>query len=682
MKDGVYRSLCGMCHNSCGIIARIESGKLAELKGDPEHPANRGYLCSKVAAIEEITRSPDRLQTPLKKTSAGFREISWDAAFDFAAEKLSAVLRKYGPKGLIRCGGAPVNYEARDGFQYLMKVCGSVSGTGSSSSCMVPRATAFNFMIGGKPEPDFDNADMIIMWGSNPAATNRLGNYCAYDGVNKVLDRARNRGASVIFIDPLRSESIKNSDEWIPINNGTDSVLALAMIRHIVENGLYHKDFVSTYTVGFEKLAEQAQPYSPESAADITGIPAEAIISLADRFAKSPRATICDGNGLDMYCNTVYTVQTIVALLGLTGRIDAEGGVVFLPFVPQRALNDLNPADMALRYKFPLFRDVPFSALKEALLSNDPDSPKAMIVHHANPAIINANSARTKAALEKLEFLMVDDIFMTATAQLADLVLPSVSSFERYCYKAYSSFDRGFAALSRPLFDAPGQAKTVFEMEYEIAKRINPSASHPFWDDKSWINFVLSPSHITFDMLDEQQIVYIDKPVVYHKYKSAGFATPSKKMELYSERMKKSGYSPVPIVCDASGGTQNENAEEYPLLVTNRRPGAFVQTTLHNLSSLTGNNPMPEMWISKQDADENGIFNKSVVIVETKNGRGEFMANIRPEQKKGLIALDFGWGNPTDNGADFNMLTDDSVYDPIGGGSPQRIFRGRIAARP
>ena len=679
MKDGTYRSLCCFCQNTCGIIARIENGKLTELKGDPENPTNRGVLCQKAAAIEEIACSPDRLRVPLQKTATGFREISWDDALDFAAEKISVILEKYGPEALVHCTGAPTTYEARDGFRQFMKSCGSTAATGASSCCMVPRATAYNFMVGGKPEPDFDGADLIIMWASNPANTHRIGNFCAY-GVDKVLDRARNRGASIIFIDPVRNETIKDTDEWIRINNGTDSVLAFAMIRYIIENNLYDKEFVENYTVGFDKLAEQAGPYTPGVAADITGIPAETIISLADRFAKSPRATISEGNGLDMYCNTVYTVQAIVALQGITGRIDAPGGAAFLPFIPQRMLNDLPVSKEGLRKQFPLFRDIPLFAIKNALLNGEPDSPKGMIVYHANPALINANSTRTKTALEKFEFLMVNEIFMTATAQLADLILPSASFFEQYCYRAFSSYDRGFAALSRPLFDAPGQAKSVFEIEYELSKRMKFQDPYPFWDDKSWIDYVLAPSGINFDMLNRQQIVYSDKPPVYYKYKTSGFNTPTKKMELYSERMKNNGYSPVPIVCDANGGTLEKETGQFPLLATCRKPEAFLHTGLHNLKNPTKNNPMPEMWINELDATENGVPDKSSVFFESKNGRGEFRVKIKPDQKKGLVVLDFGWGNPTDNGADYNLFTDDSTCDPICGVSANRLFRGRIVA--
>ena len=677
-KDGRYRSICCLCHCSCGFIAEMEGGRLKSFQGDPEHPANRGYLCPKAASMEELSRSPDRLTTPLKREGGRFREISWEQAYDYAAFRLSKILESHGSDSLMRCSGAPVSYDARDGFNYLMRLCHSPNATGSSSYCMVPRVTAFQMVAGGKPEPDFDHAELILLWGSNPKETNRMGGYCAFDGIQKVLNRARVRGAQIIFIDPIKNSSVQPGDLWLPIFPGSDLALALAMLRQIINGALYDKAFVNTYTVGFEELKAHVQPYTLEFAEKKTGIPREKIAWLSERFARSPAATICEGNGLDMYCNTVYTVQAIAALLGITGRIDAPGGVVFLPFVPQASMNNLSPAKMAMKYHYPLFRDIPFPAVKEALLSDAPDRPRAMIVHHANPVLINANSVRTRQALRKLEFLMVDDIFMTATAQEADLILPAKTGFETYGYKAYTSFDRCFVAFSQPLFDAPGQAKSVFEMEYEIGKRMGFSDQYPFHDEISWIEYALAPAGISFETLQKEHLIFFDKPITYRKYQKTGFQTPSGKLELYSQRMKSHGYSPMPVFAEGSGEEFVQYAQEYPLWITTYRPGEFVHTKLHNLPATAKRHPSPILWISPADAQTYGIQAGDHVTVQTPDGEGIFLAQLKEIPWKNLIVLEFGWGNPTDQGADLNRMTPDRVWDPISGGTPTRLFRVKI----
>ena len=270
-SDGTYRTICTLCHSGCGIIVEVKNGRMVSLKPDEQHPSNRRYLCRKSAAIEELSTSPDRLRQPLKRHGDSFVPISWDEAYAFAAENLSRILDKYGPDGVMRCSGAPVSYDARDGFNYLMRVMGSANATGSSTYCMVPRVTAFVNAIGGKPEPDFDNADYIILWGSNPKATNRLGGYCAFDGIQMVLDRARKRGVRIVFIDPVKCESIKDGDIWVKVKPGTDVVLTMGMLRHIINKGLYDHDFVENYTIGFDELKAGVQKFTPEYTETVTG---------------------------------------------------------------------------------------------------------------------------------------------------------------------------------------------------------------------------------------------------------------------------------------------------------------------------------------------------------------------------------------------------------------------------
>jgi len=627
--------------------------------------------------MEELSRSPQRLTRPLKKTSSGFREIDWDEAYDYAARRLSDILEEHGPAGLMRCAGAPMSYDARDGFSTLMKLCGVANATGSSAYCMVPRVTGYQMVMGGRPEPDLDRAELILLWGANPKASNRIGNFCAYNGIQQVLDRARARGAELVFIDPVRCGSIKEGDQWLAIRPGTDVYLALAMLRQIINGGLYDRGFVEKYTLGFEQLRDHVQPYTPELAQQKCGIPADAVRALAERFARSAAAAICDGNGLDMYCGTVYSVQAIAMLLAITGRVDVPGGVAFLPFLPQTRMNDLDPGAMPLRDRFPLFRDIPFPAVKEALLAEDPLRPRGMVVHHANPALINGNSSRTRKALEKLDFLMVDDIFLTATAEAADLVLPARTFFESYGYKAYTSFQRSFAAFSYPLFEAPGEAKSVFEIEYEIGRRMGFGDSYPFRDELSWIEYALAPSGITLRELRERQIVFSQKEMAWEKYKQSGFATPSKKLELYSARMEAAGYSPLPIPVEAARDPGEQAA--YPLTLTSRRPGDFIHTRLHNIPSATSRSPMPLVLLGAEEARRYGISDGDRVTIETPNGQGVFSAKVQEEQREGVLALDFGWGNPTDRGCDLNRLTGDGCWDPISGGNPNRLFYGRIA---
>ena len=348
---------------------------------------NRGRLCPKAAALPEVIRSEDRLKVPLRKTSKGFERISWEKALDFAAEKLGGIRERFGPFSLVRCGGAPVSYQCRDGFMQFMGAFGSPNMTGAANVCMVPRMTAFNALAGGiRAEPDYDNTNLVLFWGSDPLTSERFGSYAAYNGMRQIIPRLKERGTRIISIDPFRSKTAQLADEWVRINPGGDVALGLAMIHVIIREALYDKAFIESYTVGFEALEEHVRAFGPRWAEALTGIPEKIIEDLARTYATTKPATIYEGNGLDMYTSGVDAVRTIVILIGLTGNLDVAGGNVFMPFAPQSLLpTKAVPVENRVWYdRFPLFGEVPFPAVKEALLMEEDDRPRAMIVHHCN----------------------------------------------------------------------------------------------------------------------------------------------------------------------------------------------------------------------------------------------------------------------------------------------------------
>jgi anaerobic selenocysteine-containing dehydrogenase len=655
----------------------MQNGRISSVEGDPDHPMNKGYLCPKAGGIKPLIESEERLRFPLKKSKAGWTRLSWDEALDFAAERLTKIRERNGAESLVRYCGAPVTYEARDGFVQFMGVYGSPNFTGASNLCHVPRHLAFVSALGGKPEPDYENTQLILIWGSNPVNSNRFSGYASYNGFNKIIDRAKKRGAKIVVIDPIRSETASLADLWIHPNIATDSALGLAMLHTIVHEELYDREFVDQWVVGFDKIREHVKTMPPEQAEEITSVPADQIKELARLYAKTEAALIHEGNGLDMHTNGVDMVRVICLLMALTGNIDRPGANVFFSIVPQRPLPTVKIGKKWLGFEeFPLFPQSSFPAIKEALLNQAKDCPKAMIVHHSNPVLVQANQERTKKALQNLEFLMVFDIFPTATTEIADLVLPSATDFERVDYRAYSSSQGGYLALRDKLVEPAGQSRSVFEVEYELAKKMGMEAGYPFRNTEEWINFVLEPSHVTLDDLRKNQIVYVSPPVVYEKYKTEGFGTPSQKVECYSERFKQFNYSPLPHFeyPKESHRTNPEWSTEYPLRGTTRRPGEFVHTRFRNLHPMEKLYPVPLAFIHPIDADDRQIGEGDVVEIKSPRGMIRVEAKISENVGPGLVAIDFGWGNPSDKKSGLNTLTADEVWDPISGGYPNRLF--------
>ena len=687
MGEKTYRTICQFCHTNCGILVHRAADGTISVEGDPNHPMNRGRCCSKAAAIPEIIRSEDRLRHPLQKTDTGFKKISWDEALKLAAEKLGEIRSKYGPVSLTRCGGAPVSYQGRDGFLQFMGEFGSSNITGAGNLCMVPRMTAFNEVTGGiRAEPDYDSAKLVIFWGTNPQASERFGAYSAYNGMRQILPRLKERGTRIISIDPFHTKTAQQADDWVQINPGSDVALGLAMINVIISETLYDKAFVDEYTNGFEALTKHVQACSPRWAEPLTGLSEKTIRDLARIYATTKPAAIHEGNGMDMYVNGVDTARTVAILISLTGNLDAPGGNVFMPLPPQSVLpTKAIPIENRVWYdKFPLFGEVPFPAIKEALLREEENRPRAMIVHHSNPVLVQANEKRTRQALEKLDFIVVNDIFPTATSEMADLILPITSDFESYGYRAYCSVEGGFMALARPIAEPVGSARPVFEVEYELAERMGLHQDYPFHDTVSWIEFMIKPSGVTFELLDMEQVGYATPPIEYRKYTGKGFNTPSGKVDLFSKSFKDHGYSPIPSYTDPAGEPMSEkdiSEKGFSLLGSSRRPAQFVHTKLKNLKALAESYPEPFVWMHPQDAAGRDIREGDEVEVSSPQGKITIKAKLTEDTKSGRVWIDFGWGNPTDGKASINALTNDAYLDPISGGTPNRMFPCEVKKR-
>jgi anaerobic selenocysteine-containing dehydrogenase len=678
-NEKVIRTICGYCHNKCGLLAYVSNGVLRRIKGDPDHPANRGDICPKGTAIPKIVYSPDRLKHPLRRTNSGFKQISWEEAFDVTATKLLEIREKYGGETLIRCSGAPVSQGAWDGFIQFMVAYGSANFIGAGHICHIPREIGFSKVYGGMTRPDYKNTRCIVMWGCNPPDSRYHEG--AHGRFTRLIPEAKRRGAKLIVIDPRRTKLANTADKWLAIEPGRDDALALAMLNVIIKEGLYDKEFVTQWTIGFEELAEHVERFTPEWAQGITRLQASDIREVARTYATTKPAIIRAGNAFDQYPNAVQTIRAIGILCAITGNLDVEGGNVFLP---KPTLSPLISRPLGIKRlsadRYPLYPSVPFPCFADAILSGDPYTPKAMIVSHANPALINADSTKTKQALEKLEFLVVCDIFKSATAEMADIILPEASEFEQHSFEFYASAEGGFVALRQKVIEPIGKSRPVFEIEYELAARMGLNAAYPWTNNEEWINYRLKACGITLDDLKKQPVIYTTPPLEYRKYLKHGFKTSSGKVEIYSQELKDYGYPPLPEFKDWDASFVGESAspDSYPLIGTTRRPGVYVHTCFRNIPALRRLEPEPLARLNPQDAQSRKIADGDLVAVQSPNGMIKVKAKITDEVSSKVVIIDFGWGNPWDQGPDVNILTSDKDRDPISCSTPNRRFRCQV----
>jgi len=539
-------------------------------------------------------------------------------------------------------------------------------------------------VFGEIAEPDYAGTKLAIFWGANVVEANRYTRQSSTLNFSKTIPMIRAGGGKVVLIDPVRSETAALVDEWVPLRLGTDLALALAMIHVIIEEELYDWEFVQDYTIGFEDLKRHIFKYTPEWAAKITGLSSEKIQDFARRYATEKPAVIYDGNGLDMHTQCVETCRALGMLTALTGNLDRPGGNVFLPWSKQNALPTVNvPEDPTEKKPYPLFMDYPFPVIVNSILSKQEDRPRAMIVTNSNPALVLANAKQTRSALKTLDLLVVHDHFVTATAELAHLVLPDTTGLERYGYRGFSSSQGCFFALRRKVIEPLYECRPGFEVEYALAQKMGLEKHYPFRNNEEWIDFMIKPSGISFADLKEQEIVYTTPPVTYEKFKTKEFLTPSGKVEFISERFRKAGYDPMPTFREEK--EEKINRQKFPLQGTSRKPGIYSHTKQRNIPEVSAIQPAPFVWMHPEDAEERGIKNGSWVEVESPQGIVELEARtgegLPIGVPKGVVVVDFGWGNPWDKRANINALTNDQDRDPISSGTSNRLFPCQVSKK-
>jgi anaerobic selenocysteine-containing dehydrogenase len=458
------------------------------------------------------------------------------------------------------------------------------------------------------------------------------------------------------------------------------------MLKVIVERELYDEEFVRTWCIGFDALQDHLTHYNLEELATVTGIPATTITAAAETFATERPSSIFDGNGLDQHLNVVQTVRALCILRAITGNIDVEGGEVFPDTLSRKArdirLVDRLPADTRplgdYTFYFDMARCVPPPPVFDALLTGNPYPVRAMIVQGGNPVVTLANTPKMEKALRRVECLVVMDLFMTRTAQLADFVLPAATFLETDNLTAYPGLRTNYPLLQQRVVDPVGEAWPDWKLWFELAKRLG------FYDDFPWnhvdeaIDYQLEPTEVTARDL-KGTIMTI--PRRHRKFEEEGFFTPSKKVELFSERLARYGFDPLPTYKDPSQYLPHyhEHLKKYPLLGTSMsRTALYIHTQFRNIENLRRHDPEPLIFINPADAQKREIDDGAAVFVRSPLGEAQRISKVSDRIPEGVVALTWGWGESMPE-TGTNELVDDGLRDPMCGATSNRLFLCEIS---
>ena len=667
----VVRGACPHdCPDTCATLVTVENGRAVRIQGDPDHPFTQGFLCAKVNRYLERTYHRDRLTVPLRRTgpkgSGQFTPATWDEALDDIASRLNAIRASAdGPQSILPYSYAGtmgyVQAESMDRRFFHLLGASQLDRTICSTAGSVGMQMTVGANIGADGE-GLPESDLVLLWGTNTLTANPH----LWPWVRK----ARDNGASVIAIDPLRTRTAEQCDEWIGIRPGTDGALALAMMQVLFAEGLQDDDYLARYTLGADQLRERVKEYPPSRVAAITGVDEHRIVDLARRYGRAKAAFVRINYGLQRHGGGGMAVRTIACLPAVTGHWRRAGGGVQLS---TSANFQFNKKALARPDLSPPVRTINMIRLGDALTLPDAGvggpPVKAMIVYNSNPAAVAPDrNVVVRGLAREDQFTVVLEHFQTDTADWADWVLPATTQLEHW--DVHFAYGHLYASLNRPAIAPMGEAKPNSEIFRRLAARMG--IDHPAMqdDDVTLIRQACDTTHpkmqgVTFDALMEHGWVRLNVPRPHLPFAEGGFATPSGKCEFWSGRLQALGLDPLPTFTPPHEFPElvPELAARYPLTLVSSPRHQFLNTTFVNVDSLS-RNAEPEIMIHPADAAQREIVDGMPVMVRNDRGRFTGKARVSDAVRQGVAwAPSIWWTKLTADRANANDTTSQRETD-------------------
>lgn len=667
------RTFCQECSQNC--LVEVESAPRLCLKR---------YHCIKAAAVPEKINHPDRLRQPLLKVKEGkgnWEPISWDRAMAVMAEQIQRITQLHGPLAMASATGSLYSRQRASTSRRLFSLLGFPNLFGPGHLCSGPGSQAEKLTYGGSTTPDVLNSRCILIWGTNPPATQPK----TYQDMVK----AKENGAKLIVVDPRYSEAAQMADLWLRIRPGADGALAMAMLYVITDENLYNQDWVSRWCVGFAELKERLQDYPPERVGPGIWIPPEQIRKAARMWATIKPASCRLFLGVNaQHINATRASRAVASLIALTGNLDVPGGNLTPTstggYLPLAVFEKVSRPPVELERQrlgadeFPLICGTRNVALGYSR-SHTPSCIQAMrdgqikgvVIFGSNMVVSEPNSRGVWQSLRNLEFLTVVDMFMTPTAELAHLVLPAAHWLE--ADTSMSSLNAVFAAPK--ILESPGECWDDRRIVLELAIRLGVNL--PWKTIEEFEDYRVKGMGITYrDLASKGKISF---PAEYRKYEKQGLATPSGKIELYSSILAKVGQDPLPAHEEPplSPESTHELWAQYPLITAHYRTAEYQHSEGRQLASLRKRIPDPLCEIHPETAKRLSIGPGDWLYLETPGFskrirlKARFCAQLDPR----VIGVPVQWWYPEEkdsfhgcfNSNINSIISGEPPYDPISG---------------
>jgi len=673
------------------MTAHVDSGKLITVSGIPNHLVSNGGLCAKGLSAVEYEYDRRRLKKPLlrkgERRGGNWQGLSWDEALEIISNKLRHFKAEFGAESVVwHRGSAPGWGTNWDLVKRFMNAFGSPNISSPDHLCHTPREIGHQYTYGLLPVADYENAKLIILWGFNPVNT-------ALPSIGRAVLDAVERGSKLIVIDPRFTTMASKADIFLQPRPGSDGALALGMLNQIIQEGLYDKEFVEKWGYRFENLRAFVKKYTPAKVSQLTWVASDKIREVAGIYGTVRPAVLESQNGLDQHTNVTQTARAIAILQAITGNLDVPGGHVFVPHIPTRDLRLKEKLQTTLKQtksisKHPLYfgaKGVSTPDLLDAIDSSVPYPIKALIIQGSGiiGAVSDENAVRE--TLKKVEFIVVHDQYMTAAAEIADIVLPAATFLEYTHIRTENGFPHANAhtiALSNKVVEPLGESRSDPRFIFELARKLGYERYFPWKSEEELVDYELEPLGLTIDQLKkhpEGMSIPANRDAI--KYEKVGFGTPTGKVEFYSETFERLGYNPLPEFQEPAETpfSRPDLVEEYPLICgTGLKLQQFTQGRFVNLASLKAIRPHPFVEIHCETAKQLGIEDDDWVFVESPRGRIRVKAKLSLGVHPSVVFVSYGWGQPYAHGQSANILTDGQARCPISSATGNRSFLCKV----
>jgi anaerobic dimethyl sulfoxide reductase subunit A len=707
--EQIIRSACAHhCGGNCIWLVHVKDGIITRLEPDDETVDDQLRGCLRGHALRQQVYAPDRLKYPLKRKgsrgSEQFERISWEEALDITASELNRIKNTYGNSAILSGGGAgnvTMIHGMSIAMSRLLNMFGGYTDVWawpSWEAATFASSVTYGTFDDANSRDDLINSRLIIIWGVHPVATIHGTNTTFY------LSKAKDAGAKIICIDPrYTSTTAALADQWIPIIPGTDTAMAIAMAYVMIKENIQDQSFLDRYTVGFEKFKEyllgktDGIPKTPQWAEKMTGVPAAVIAQIARDYAIMKPGALISGIAPGRTAFGEQFHRMTATLAAMTGNIGIHGGEAAgrslgdqVPFNPYPfklgpglgagSYRD-NPVDKEAPQRhiaIPTYRinGVPVtrslarvhkSKLADAIWKGKAGGYhadyKAFIVFNMNPVNQLPSTKKWQSAVGNLEFILVFEQFMTATARYADIILPTCTIFERNDLVVGGA--KPAYCFLKKVIEPVGECKSQLEICTLLAPRlgINP-ATYNDKTDEEWIKQIVMeggdvPDWETFKEKAVYRIPLKEPYVSFRKQiedpENNPFPTPSGKIEIYSQLLADLNdplLPPIPTYLEPWEGRTSPLTETYPLqLITCRSPRrAHSQfETIPWLRELIDN----DAEIHPLDAEKRGIEDGDMLRIFNKRGEIRIRAKLTERIMPGVVNVpQGGWFDPDENGID------------------------------